>query len=108
MNNRQNYNRYNEFLINGEQSVVPYISISSKSSDKRYIYKVGQSRLDKISQQYYGTPTFGWLILAANPIFGGIEWNIPDAAILTIPYPLVSSLQEYKSQLDNHFYYYGR
>jgi hypothetical protein len=55
--------------------------------------------MDKISQQYYGTPTFGWLILAANPIFGGVEWNIPDAAILTIPFPLVSSLQEYKSQL---------
>ena len=108
MNNRQNYNRYNEFLSNGEQSVVPYISISSKSSDKRYIYKVGQSRLDKISQQYYGTPTFGWLILASNPIYSGDEWSIPDAAILTIPFPLVSSLQEYKSQLDNHFYYYGR
>ena len=108
MTNRQNYNRYNEFLMNGEQSVVPYISISSKSSDKRAIYKIGQSRLDKISQQYYGTPTFGWLILAANPIFGGNEWAIPDAAILTIPFPLVSSLQEYKSQLDNHFYYYGR
>ena len=108
MNNRQNYNRYNEFLMNGEQSVVRYISISSKSSDKRFIYKIGQSRLDKVSQQYYGTPTFGWLILAANPIFGGDEWSIPDAAILTIPFPLVSSLQEYKSQLDNHFYYYGR
>ena len=69
---------------------------------------MSQSRLDKISQQYYGTPTFGWLILAANPIFGGIEWSIPDAAIITIPFPLVASLQDYKSQLDNHFFYYGR
>ena len=108
MNNRQNYNRYNEFLINGEQSVVPYISISSKSSDKRYIYKVGQSRLDKMSQQYYGTPYFGWLIMSANPNFGGQEWNISDGSILTIPFPLVASLQDYNNQLETHFFYYGR
>jgi hypothetical protein len=48
------------------------------------------------------------LILSANPIFGGEEWNIPDGGILTIPFPLVSSLQDYKTQLDNHFFYYGR
>ena len=108
MNNKQNYNRYNDFLFNGEQTIVPYITIPSKSTDKRYIYKIGQSRLDKISQQYYGTPTFGWLIMASNPIFGGEEWNIPDASILTIPFPLVTSLQDYKSELDNHFFYYGR
>jgi hypothetical protein len=108
MNNRQNYNRYTDFLSNGEQSVVPYVNLPSKSTDKKYIYKVGQSRLDKISQQYYGTPTFGWLIMAANPIFGGEEWNIPDAGILTIPFPLVTTLQDYKTQLDNHFFYYGR
>jgi hypothetical protein len=88
--------------------VVPYISLQSKSTDKRYIYKVGQSRLDKISQQYYGTPYFGWLILAGNPKFGGQEWNIPDASILTIPFPLIASIQDYNSALENHFFYYGR
>jgi hypothetical protein len=108
MAGRQNYNRYNEFLLNGEQTIVPHVSLPSKSTDKKYIYKLGQTRMDKISQQYYGTPTFGWLILAANPIFGGIEWNIPDAAILTIPYPLINSLQDYKNSLENHFFYYGR
>ena len=102
------YARYDEFLVEGNQTVVPYVKLPQKNSDKNYIYRVGVSRLDKISQDYYGTPTFGWLILAGNPIFGGDEWSIPDAAILTIPFPLVSSLQEYKSQLDNHFYYYGR
>ena len=108
MAGRDTYNRYSDFITNGQQTVVPYVNLQSKSTDKRYIYKVGQSRLDKVSQQYYGSGTFGWLILAANPIYGGDEWSIPDEAILTIPFPLVSSLQEYKSQLDNHFYYYGR
>ncbi len=105
---RQIYNRYNEFLVDGQQTVVPYINLPAKSTDKRYIYKVGMTRMDKVSQQYYGSPTFGWLILMGNPIYGGLEWNIPDGAILTIPYPLVSSLQDYKNELENYFFYYGR
>ena len=108
MTNRQNYNRYNEFLLNGQQTIVPYVAMPGKSTDKKYIYKISQSRLDKISQQYYGSPTFGWLIMSANPVYGGSEWNIPDSGILTIPFPLVASLQDYKNQLDNHFFYYGR
>jgi hypothetical protein len=105
---RQIYNRYNDFLIDGQQTVVPYINLPSKSTDKKYIYKVGMTRMDKVSQQYYGSPTFTWLIMMGNPQYGGQEWNIPDGSILTIPYPLVASLQDYKNELQNHFFYYGR
>ena len=102
------YNRYNQFLINGQQTVVPFVNVPPKPSDKVYIYKVGKSRLDKVSQDYYGSPFFGWLILQANPQFGGLENNIFDGAILTVPYPLITSLQDYKSAIDTYFYYYGR
>jgi hypothetical protein len=90
-----------------------YEDLSEKYKDnehnsKKFIYKAGQCRLDKISQQYYGSPYFGWLIMTSNPIYGGQEWNIPDGSILTIPFPLVASLQDYKNALDNHFFYYGR
>lgn len=104
----QYYNRYSQFLQNGVQTVVPYINLPTKSSDKVYIYKVGISRLDKVSQQFYGSPFFGWLILQANPQYGGLENYIPDGAILIIPFPLLPSLQDYKGALNNHFYYYGR
>lgn len=104
----QYYNRYKEFLINGQQTVVPFVSLPSKGTDQRYIYRVAVSRLDKISQQYYNTPFFGWLILQANPEYGGLEWNIPDNSIITIPFPLVSSLQDYQNALNNYFLYYGR
>ena len=104
----QYYNRYNQFLIDGEQKTVPFVKLDTKPSDKTYIYKVGQSRMDKISQQFYGTPYFGWLILQANPQFGGLENNIYDGAVLIIPFPLLPSLQDYKAALENHFYYYGR
>jgi hypothetical protein len=108
MGGRQYYNRYNDFVINGQQTVVPYVNLPNKNTDKRFIYKVGLSRLDKMSQQHYGTPYFGWLILLANPKYGGQEWNITDGSILTIPFPLVASLQDYNNQLETRFYYYGR
>jgi hypothetical protein len=96
------------FLENGVQSVVPYVTLPSKPTDKKYIFRDGITRLDKVSQQFYGTPFFGWLIMQANPGFTGLETNIPDGAILTIPFPLLTSLQDYKSALDNHFLYYGK
>lgn len=102
------YNRYTNFLINGQQTVVPYVTLPKKTSDKTYIYKVGRSRLDKVSQEFYNTPFFGWMILLANPEFGGLENYIYDGAILTIPFPLIPSLQDYNGALENHFYYYGR
>ena len=86
------YNRYQNFFINGKQTVVPYVGLPSKTTDQKYIYRQAISRLDKISQEYYGTPYFGWLILQANPQFGGLEWNIYNGAILTIPFPLLGSL----------------
>jgi hypothetical protein len=84
------------------------VKIPSKSTDKQFIYRQGISRLDKISQEYYQSPVFGWLIMLANPQYGGLEWNIPDGSILTIPFPLISSIQDYESQLNNYFFYYGR
>lgn len=102
------YNRYTDFLINGQQTVVPFVNLIPKTSDRTYIYKVAKSRLDIVSQEFYDSPYFGWLILQANPQFGGLENNIYDGAILTIPFPLIPSLQDYKAALENHFYYYGR
>ena len=104
----QYWNRYTNFLINGEQTVVPFVPVPAKTSDKNYIFIIGQSRLDKASQQFYGSPYFGWLIMAANPQYSGNEYSIPDGAVLTIPFPLVASLQDYKNGLDNYFFYYGR
>ena len=39
----QYYNRYNQFLINGEQNIVPFVKLDTKPSDKNYIYKVLQN-----------------------------------------------------------------
>ena len=88
----QYYNRYTDFIYDGEHKVVPAINLVRKSTDIVVTYKKNISRLDKFSQQYYGTPFFNWLILQANPQYGGLEWNIPDGATIIIPLPLFCTL----------------
>ena len=105
---RDYFDRYQFFIEEGNFKIVPGIELPIKGTDKYLNYKKGKTRLDKVSQDYYGTPVFGWLILQANPEYGGLEWNIPNNSLLTIPYPLISSLQDYKNGLDNYFFYYGR
>jgi len=104
----QYYDRYSDLNENGEHKIVPGIVLTKKSSDIVVKYKRNVSRLDKFSQQYYGTPFFGWLILQANPQIGGLEWNIPDGSTIIVPFPLMSTLEEYKSKVDDYHYYYGR
>ena len=102
------YNRYNEFVVNGDYIMVPSIRLNPKASDRKIVYKTGKSRLDKLSQQFYDSPYYGWLIMLANPTYGGQEWNIPDQTLIIVPFPLMVSLEEYKTKLDKHFLYYGR
>lgn len=106
--NNQYFNRYYNFVINGEQTTVPFVKLKPKPSDRKYFYMKNVSRLDKISQEIYGSPYFGWLIMLANPSYGGLEWNIPNGSLLIVPYPLIASIQDYEASLKNYFYYYGR
>jgi hypothetical protein len=102
------YDRYKNFLINGQQTVVPFVTLPTRSSDQKYIYRKNQTRLDKLSYEKYGTPYFSWLILQANAIYGGLEQNIPDGAPIIVPFPLISALQDYKNAVDTYIFYYGR
>jgi hypothetical protein len=100
--------RYKFYFTNGDFYIVPYLDLPVKPTDKTIVYKKNKSRLDKLSDEHYGSPYFGWLIMQANPQFGGIEFEIPDNALLRIPLPLLASLQDYKQALENHNFYYGR
>ena len=104
---RNYYNRYDDFLIDGEFKIVPGIEIPIKKTDKYIIYKKNKDRLDKISDDKYGSPLFGWLIMIANPLSGSIEFEIPDNFTLRIPYPLIGSLQDYKRAVELYKLYYG-
>ena len=104
---RQYLDRYQYFENEGSFEIVPGIELPIKSTDRYVQYKRGKDRMDKFSQEYYGTPLFGWLILQANPLFGSVEFTIPDNAFLRIPFPLVTSLQDYKTAVDTYKLYYG-
>lgn len=101
------FDRYSKFRTNGEMKPVPGISIPESSSDKYAIYKEGVSRLDKLSELYYNEPYSGWIILLANPQFGGLEFNIPDLTTLRIPYPLESARGRYMIEIQKYRDLYG-
>jgi hypothetical protein len=103
----QYFNRYEYFTENGEHKIVPGIEIPIRSTDKFTKYKKGKDRLDKMSQEYYSTPLFGWLIMLANPTLGSLEFEIPDNSIIRIPFPLINTLQDYKKGVELYKLYYG-
>lgn len=101
------FDRYSEFRFNGKMKPLPFISIPIVGSDKTIVYKLGDTRLDKISNKYYNSPYDGWLILSANPQFGGLEFNIPDQSIITIPYPYENAIARYISEVNKYKALYG-
>lgn len=103
----QYFDRYSGFRINNEIKPLPGIKIPEASTDKVVIYKEGNSRLDKISNTYYNNPYSGWLILLANPQFGGLEFNIPDSTPLRVPFPFESAVSRYSEQVKNYKILYG-
>jgi hypothetical protein len=43
---------------------------------------------------YYNNPYGGWLIMLANPEFGGLEFNIPNQTVIRIPFPSIVQLKD--------------
>lgn len=101
------YDRYIGFRANSNMKPIPGINIPEESTDKTMMYKQGLSRLDKLSQMYYNNPYTGWLIMLANPQYGGLEFNIPDMTLIRIPYPFDSAVSRYTTQVRIYKSLYG-
>jgi len=99
--------RYEKFRSDSEFRPVPGIKIPEKSTDKYLTYKVGSTRFDVLSQTYYNSPYYGWLIMLANPEFGGLEFNIPNNKTIRIPFPLIPSINSYIEGVDTYIRLYG-
>jgi len=101
------YDRYSEFKTgNDDMKTLPYIKITEKPTDKKVNYS-RKSRLDIISNDVYGSPYYGWLILLINPQYGGLESNIPYGSVLNVPFPLNATLQEYQTKITLFNNLYG-
>jgi hypothetical protein len=103
----QYYDRYKPFRVESGIEPVAGIIIPQSSTDKSVVYKKGQSRLDKISNDYYNNPYSGWMIMQANPQFGGLEFNIPDGSLIRVPYPFGEAVSRYITQVTRHKQLYG-
>ena len=104
---KEYYDRYQSFKNNGEYELLPFIKIEKKSSDKQVTWRSQRDRMDKLSQDYYGNPFHGFLIMLANPKYGGVEDAIPDGEIIMIPYPFNDSLQQYINSVEKYKILYG-
>ena len=94
---KQYYDRYNDFRVNNTVKCLPYIKILVQATDITIQYK-NRTRLDIVSQTYYGTPYYGWLILQANPGYS-MEFDIPDGTVIRVPFPLTNALQAYSDEV---------
>lgn len=101
------FDRYDKFKKNGAVKPVPGIFLAPKATDKNVLYKQGETRLDKLSQDYYGNPYHGFLIMSANPKFGGLEFLIPDREIIRVPFPFDATLRQYEEEIAKIDRLYG-
>lgn len=104
---QQYFDRYDRFRSDNDFKPLPGISIPEKNTDKYLTYKVGVTRFDILSNNYYNSPYFGWLIMLANPEFGGLEFNIPNNKRIRIPFPLKPSIDDYINGIDRYMKLYG-
>ena len=95
----QDYRRY-EILKNdnGTTDEMPFVNLSQNPSDKYEYWNTEFSRMDKIAQKYYGNPFYDFLILYANRIYLN-EFDIPDGALIRIPFPLQKAKADYEAAL---------
>lgn len=93
------FDRYGDFKVNDKFTFLPFIKLTPKPTDLKVVWKK-TARLDRLSNNQYGVPYYGWLIMLANPQFGGLEFDIPEGTLLTIPFPLMESLQDYQNKVD--------
>lgn len=101
------FDRYESFRLNGGVKPIPGLDIPTISSDKRVVYKKNETRLDKLSQKYYNDPWHGYLILLANPQYGGLEFDIMDRDVIRIPFPKESAIERYISAVNEYKMLYG-
>lgn len=95
---QRDYNRY-QILKNGDGTTerMPYVNLPLNQSDKYETWNTEYSRLDKLSQKYYGNPFYDFLILYANGYMS--EFDIDDGQLIRIPFPLTKVKNDYETAL---------
>lgn len=99
--------RYKRFRSDENYQPIPGINIPQKNTDKIILYKLGSTRFDRLSNDYYDSPYFGWLIMLANPQYGGLEFSIPNNSPIRVPFPFKPSIDGYLNGIEQYLKLYG-
>lgn len=100
--------RYEEFRFNDKIKPMPGLYLTPQPNDKSVLFKLGETRLDKLSNTYYNSPYFGWLIMSANPQYGGLEFLIPDQSLVVVPFPFEDAINRYIQLVNNYNLLYAK
>ena len=95
------FNFYKPLKENDMLKDMPPVKISSRRSDKYITYNKNVMRLDYIAGQIYEDETMWRLIMWANPEYF-LEFDIPDNAVIRIPFPLNDVIGEVNKFIINN------
>lgn len=95
------FNFYKPLKVNDSLKDMPPVKISIRKTDKYITYKKNIMRLDFVAGEIFQDETFWRLIMWANPEYF-LEFDIPDGAIIRIPYPLNDVLAEVNNFIINN------
>jgi phage tail protein X len=97
-------NTISQVTYNQSSVIVSYIGIKYPEipylDTDIYVYTTIGDRLDKLSQQYYGSTEYYWIISSANPDVGLNSLYIPEGTQIRIPLDLNNIILSFK-QLNN-------
>jgi hypothetical protein len=97
-------NRYINVLLqntsNSSGLVTSYVGVKYPevpfTINDVYVYTTAGDRLDSLSQQFYGSPEYYWVISSANPDLGLDSLYIPEGSQIRIPGSLNDVILSFK------------
>lgn len=96
------YNRY-EILDNNSNVIqlMPLVKLPVNSTDKYEYWNTNNHRYDKLAYKYYGNPFYDFLLVYANTDYNS-EYDIPNGALVRIPFPLSKAKSDYQELLTKY------
>lgn len=95
------FNFYKPLKDNDTLKDMPPVKISERNTDKFITYQRELMRLDFIAGEIYEDETLWRLILWANPEYF-LEFDIPNNAIIRIPFPVNDVIAEVNNYIINN------
>ena len=94
-------NFYTPLKENDMLKDMPPVKISSRKTDKFIVYQKGIMRTDFLAGEIYQDETLWRLIMWANPEYF-LEFDIPDGAVIRIPYPTNDVIAEVRGFITDN------